>query len=155
MLLTAFFDLAIFRLSSNARNIAVICLGGALGVFFGASIPLSSALLILAFLAIYDVVAVYRGPVGKIARSGLDQLQGLSYSFKDVQMGLGDLVFYSMLSGTMLFKLGWLPCIISIVGILAGSFLTLVMLKKKGIFPGLPFPILLGIAGGLLASLIA
>jgi presenilin-like A22 family membrane protease len=155
MLLTVFFDLAIFRLSSQARNIAVICLGGALGVFFGASIPLLSALLILAFLAVYDVVAVYRGPVGKIAQSGLDQLQGLSYSFKDVQMGLGDLVFYSMLSGTMLFKLGWLPCIISIVGILAGSFLTLVMLEKKGICPGLPFPILLGIVGGLLASLVA
>jgi presenilin-like A22 family membrane protease len=155
ILITVLFDLAIFRLGSNARNIAVICLGGALGVFFGASIPLSSALLILAFLAVYDVIAVYRGPVGKIAQSGLDQLQGLSYSFKDVQMGLGDLVFYSMLSGTMLFKLGWLPCLVSIIGILAGSFITLLLLEKKGIFPGLPFPILLGIVGGLLASLVA
>jgi presenilin-like A22 family membrane protease len=155
ILLTVFFDLAIFRLGSKARNIAVICLGGALGVFFGASIPLLSALLILAFLAVYDVIAVYRGPVGKIAQSGLDQLQGLSYSFKDVQMGLGDLVFYSMLSGTMLFKLGWIPCLVSIIGILAGSFITLVLLEKKGIFPGLPFPILLGIVGGLLASLVA
>jgi presenilin-like A22 family membrane protease len=154
ILITALFDLAIFRLGSKARNVAVVCLGGALGVFFGASIPLLSALLILAFLAVYDVIAVYRGPVGKIAQSGLDQLQGLSYSFKDVQMGLGDLVFYSMLSGTMLFKLGWIPCIISIVGILAGSFITLVLLEKKGIFPGLPFPILLGIIGGLLASLV-
>jgi presenilin-like A22 family membrane protease len=155
ILITAFFDLAIFRLGSKARNVAVVCLGGALGVFFGASIPLLSALLILAFLAVYDVIAVYRGPVGKIAQAGLDQLQGLSYSFKDVQMGLGDLVFYSMLSGTMLFKLGWLPCLVSIIGILAGSFITLLLLEKKGIFPGLPFPILLGIVGGLLASLVA
>jgi presenilin-like A22 family membrane protease len=155
ILITAFFDLAIFRLGSKARNVAVVCLGGALGVFFGASIPLLSALLILAFLAVYDVIAVYRGPVGKIAQAGLDQLQGLSYSFKDVQMGLGDLVFYSMLSGTMLFKLGWLPCFVSIIGILAGSFITLLLLEKKGIFPGLPFPILLGIVGGLLASLVA
>jgi presenilin-like A22 family membrane protease len=154
ILITALFDLAIFRLGSKARNVAVVCLGGALGVFFGASIPLLSALLILAFLAVYDVIAVYRGPVGKIAQSGLDQLQGLSYSFKDVQMGLGDLVFYSMLSGTMLFKLGWISCLISIIGILAGSFITLVLLEKKGIFPGLPFPILLGIIGGLLASLV-
>jgi presenilin-like A22 family membrane protease len=155
ILITVLFDLAIFRLGSKARNIAVICLGGALGVFFGASIPLLSALLILSFLAVYDVIAVYRGPIGKIAKSGLDQLQGLSYSFKKVQMGLGDLVFYSMLSGTMLFKLGWIPCIVSLVGILTGSFLTLVMLEKKGIFPGLPFPVLLGIIGGLLASLVA
>jgi len=155
LLITVFFDLAIFRLGSKARNIAVVCLGGALGVFFGAAIPLLSALLILAFLAVYDVIAVYRGPVGKIAQSGLDQLQGLSYSFKDVQMGLGDLVFNSMLSGTMLFEFGWVPCMVSLVGILAGSFITLVMLEKKGIFPGLPFPILLGIVGGLLASLLA
>jgi hypothetical protein len=86
---------------------------------------------------------------------GLDQLQGLSYSFKDVQMGLGDLVFYSMLSGIMLFNFGLISCLVSLVGILVGSFFTLVMLEKKGIFPGLPFPILLGLVGGLLASLVA
>jgi hypothetical protein len=42
----------------------------------------------------------------------------------------------------------------SIIGILAGSFLTFKMLEKKGIFPGLPFPILLGLAGGILTSLV-
>lgn len=149
------FDLAIFRLGSKARNIAVVCLGGALGVFFGNYIPLLSAVLILAFLAVYDVFAVYYGPVGKIAHLGLDELKGLSYSFKDVQMGLGDLVFYSMLSGSMLFNFGLISCLVSLIGILAGSFFTLVMLEKKGMFPGLPFPILLGLVGGLLASLAA
>jgi presenilin-like A22 family membrane protease len=152
---TVGFILAVFKLGSKARNAVVVCLGGALGVFFGAFIPFFSAVLILVFLAVYDVFAVYYGPVGKIARSGLDQLKGLSYSFKDVQMGLGDLVFYSMLSGSMLFNFNsLLPCLFSIVGILAGSMLTLVMLTKKGIFPGLPFPILLGLAGGILASLV-
>ncbi len=155
IMVTAGFVLAVFRLSSKARNTAVVCLGGALGVFFGTSIPLFSAVLILAFLAVYDVFAVYYGPVGKIAHSGLDQLQGLSYSFKEVQMGLGDLVFYSMLSGAMLFNFNsLLPCLMSIIGILAGSFLTFKMLEKKGIFPGLPFPILLGLAGGILTSLV-
>ena len=155
IVITVFFDLAIFRLGSKTRNAAVICLGGALGVFFGNFIPFLSAMLILAFLAVYDVFAVYYGPVGKIAHLGLDQLQGLSYSFKDVQMGLGDLVFYSMLSGIMLFNFGLISWLVSLVGILIGSFFTLVMLEKKGIFPGLPFPILLGLVGGLLASLVA
>jgi presenilin-like A22 family membrane protease len=157
IIVTIVFDLSVFRFGGNARNVAVVCVGGALGVFFGASIPLYSALLILAFLAVYDVVAVYYGPVGKIAaRSGLDELQGLSYSFKDIQMGLGDLVFYSMLAGVMLFEFwpNFLPCFVSIIGILVGSFLTLLILEKKEIFPGLPFPILLGLVGGLLASLI-
>ena len=155
ILLTVIFDLAIFRLGGKARNAAVVLLGGGLGVFFSASIPFWSAVVILVFLAVYDVFAVYYGPVGKIANSGLDQLQGLSYSFKDVQMGLGDLVFYSMLTGSMLFQFqpDLLPCFVSIIGITVGSFLTLLMLEKKGIFPGLPFPIVLGLAGGFLVSL--
>jgi len=154
VIVTVLFDLAIFRLGSKVRNTVVICLGGALGVFFGASIPVLSALLILCFLAIYDVFAVYYGPVGKIAHAGFDQLKGLSFSFKDIQMGLGDLVFYSMLSGNMLLNFGLVSYLVSLIGILVGAFLTFVMLEKKGIFPGLPFPVFLGLAGGLLASLI-
>jgi presenilin-like A22 family membrane protease len=156
ILFAVVFDLAIFKLGGKVRNLAVVLLGGGLGVFFSASIPFLSAVVILVFLAVYDVFAVYYGPVGKIANSGLDQLQGLSYSFKDVQMGLGDLVFYSMLVGSMLFRFqpNLLPCCVSIVGITVGSFLTLLMLEKKGIFPGLPFPIALGLAGGFLVSLV-
>ena len=156
--ITVLLDLAIFRLGSIPRNVAVVCIGGALGIFFGFSIPLYSAVLILAFLAVYDVFAVYRGPVGKIAQSsaGMDQLQGLSFSFKDIQMGLGDLVFYSMLTGAMFFRFlpSILPTIAAIIGITAGSIITFFMLEKKGIFPGLPFPIMLGLAGGLITGLV-
>ena len=149
--LTVLFDLAIFRFGSLSRNVAVILIGGALGIFFGFSIPLWSAVVILAFLAIYDVIAVYKGPVGKIAQNGLDQLQGLSFAFMDIQMGLGDLVFYSMLTGVMLFSFlpNIYPVIASIIGIIAGSIVTFYMLEKKGLFPGLPFPILIGLASGL------
>jgi len=145
------FDLSIFRFGSNARNIAVVAIGGALGIFFGFSIPLYSAVIILVFLAVYDVFAVYKGPMGKIAASGLDQLQGLSFSFKDIQMGLGDLVFYSMLMGVVFFNFtpNFLPTVMAIVGILAGSIVTLFALEKKGLFPGLPYPIMLGLAFGL------
>ncbi len=154
IVLTVLFDLAIFRLGSIARNVAVVALGGALGIFFGFSIPLYSAVIILAFLAVYDVIAVYKGPVGKIAASGLDQLQGLSFSFKDIQMGLGDLVFYSMLMGIMFFRFAdILPTIMAIVGVLLGSIITFFALEKKGIFPGLPFPIMLGLVAGLVTAL--
>jgi len=151
------FDLAIFKIGGVSRDIVVIFLGGALGIFFGKFIPLWSAVLILAFLAIYDIFAVYKGPVGKIAQSsGLEQLQGLSFSFKDIQMGLGDLVFYSMLTGTIFFTFvpNLIPTLAAIIGILAGSIITLFMLEKKGIFPGLPFPILLGLAFGLTTGLL-
>ena len=148
---TVLFNLAIFRFGSIPRNIAVILIGGALGIFFGYSIPLWSAVMILSFLSVYDIVAVYKGPVGKIAQSsGLDQLQGLSFAFKDIQMGLGDLVFYSMLTRAMIYSFSSiLPVIASIVGVIIGSIITFYMLEKRGIFPGLPFPILFGLALGL------
>ena len=158
IVITALFDLAVFRLGSIARNVAVVGIGGALGIFFGFEIQLWTAVLILSFLAVYDVFAVYRGPVGKIAQSagGLEDLQGLSYDFRDIQMGLGDLVFYSMLTGAMFFSFpsSVLPCVVSVVGIMAGSIVTFFMLERKGIFPGLPFPILLGLAGGLITGLV-
>jgi presenilin-like A22 family membrane protease len=148
------FDLSIFRFGSIARNVAVVAIGGALGIFFGFSIPIYSAVIILVFLAVYDIIAVYKGPMGKIAASGLDQLQGLSFSFKDIQMGLGDLVFYSMLMGVIFFSFipNILPTVMAIIGILAGSIVTFFALEKKGIFPGLPFPIMLGLAFGLITG---
>jgi type IV secretory pathway VirB2 component (pilin) len=157
IIITVLFDIAIFKIGGKVANIAVVILGGALGVFLGNSIPVWSAMLILVFLAVYDIIAVYKGPVGKIAESGLDQLKGLSYAFKDIQMGLGDLVFYSMLCAVMLLNPdfgGWLPYLLSLFGILGGSYLTFKILEKKSIFPGLPVPIFLGLSLGLLGSLL-
>jgi hypothetical protein len=68
-------------------------------------------------------------------------------------MGLGDLTFYSMLSGHMLLNFGPISSLASIIGILAGCILSFIMLEKKGMFPGLPFPILFGLTAGLLVSL--
>lgn len=144
-LVTVLADLAIFRIGGVACNLIVLCLGGALGAFLGASVPTLSTVLILSFLAVYDVFAVYRGPVGKIARSGLEQLRGLSFSFKDIQMGLGDLTFYSMLTSRVFFDSGFLFCFASATGVLIGAFLTFKMLEKRGMFPGLPFPMILGL----------
>ena len=145
LLITVTVDFVIFRRRNRTCDLVVLCLGGALGTFLGISIPTLSATLILVFLAIYDVFAVYHGPVGKIAHSGLEQLRGLSFSFKDIQMGLGDLTFYSMLSGHMLLYFGFIPCLASITGILFGCLLAFKMLERKGMFPGLPFPVALGL----------
>jgi len=152
---TALAVFAVFRRRSKVYDLVVVlCLGGALGTFLGVSVPTLSAVLILGFLAVYDVFAVYHGPVGKIARGGLDQLRGLSFGFRNIQMGLGDLTFYSMLSGHMLFYFGVFSCLASIVGILLGCLLAFRMLEKKGMFPGLPFPILFGLVAGFLVSLV-
>jgi len=150
LLITVLADIIIFRKHSRLYDLTVLCLGGALGAFLGVAIPTLSTILILSFLAVYDAFAVYRGPMGKIARSGLDQLRGLSFSFREVQMGLGDLTFYSMLSGHMFLNFGFASGFAAVIGVLFGCFLAFKMLEKRGMFPGLPFPILFGLLAGFL-----
>jgi len=144
--LTALIDFAVFRTDGRGYSLAVLFLGGALGAFLAMSIPTWSAVLVLSLLAVYDVFAVYRGPVGKIASTGLEKLRGLSLSFRDVQIGLGDLTFYSMLTSLVFADAGTFFCVISMIGVLVGAFLALKMLEKKGMFPGLPFSVAFGLA---------
>ncbi len=155
ILITIAASFAVLRLQNRISTLITISLGGGLGTFLAASIPTSSAVLTLSFLAIYDTFAVYHGPVGKIASKGLDNLPGLSFSFRNVQMGLGDLVFYSMLSSHILLKFGIFQSLASIIGILIGCFLALKILEKKDMFPGLPLPIFFGLTAGLLLPILA
>jgi presenilin-like A22 family membrane protease len=134
--------------------VAVLGLGAGLGTFLGFSLPTLSTVLILSALAVYDVYAVYRGSVGKIAREGIDELRGLSFSFKDLQMGLGDLTFYCMLSGHMFLYFSFAACLASMIGILVGCLASFFMLERREMFPGLPFPIFLGLAAGFMAVLL-
>jgi hypothetical protein len=71
-------------------------------------------------------------------------------------MGLGDLVFYAVLIGTMYFGFSnsILPAVMAIAGICIGAVITFFMLEKREIFPGLPFPIMLGLAFGLITSIL-
>jgi len=154
LILTVSSSLAIFRFGGKICDVIIVLLGGALGTFLGVSIQTLSTITILIFLAIYDTFTVYYGPVGKMARIGLEQFRGLSYSFKGIQMGLGDLTFYSMLSGHMFLNFGFIPCLASIFGITLGCLLVFKILEIKRMFPGLPFPVLLGLAFGILASLL-
>ena len=72
-------------------------------------------------------------------------------------MGLGDLVFYSMLSGSILFEFqpNLLPCLVFSHRHHSWLFPDAYNVRDEGIFPGLPFPVILGLAGGILAALVA
>jgi len=153
MLVTVGVDYAIFR-APRFSAVAVLCIGAGLGTFLGFSLPTLSTILVLSALAVYDVYAVYRGSVGKIARDGIDELRGLSFSFRDIQMGLGDLTFYCMLSGHMFLYFGPVACLASTIGILAGCLVSFFMVEKREMFPGLPFPIFLGLAAGFMVLLL-
>jgi len=154
ILITAIVDVEVFMLQNVGSELVILGLGGAVGTFLGAAIPTISAVLILLFLAAYDIVAVFRGPVGKIAAEGLDELRGLSFSFRDIQMGLGDLTFYSMLAAHALIFFGPLASLGSAVGVVIGSFFSFKMLERRGMFPGLPFSIVLGLLGMFIGAVL-
>jgi presenilin-like A22 family membrane protease len=148
---TAFVVLQVFLRKGRFYEIIVLVIGGSTGSLLGASIPTLSTVLILSLLAAYDVIAVFYGPVGKIAETSLEYLPGASFSFKSIHVGLGDLTFYSMLVSHMFLSFGWEACAAATCGVLLGSFLSFKMVEKKEVFPGLPFSVLFG----LLASFIA
>jgi presenilin-like A22 family membrane protease len=153
VLLTVGADYAIFG-ARRFSAVAVLGIGAGLGTFLGFSLSTPSTILVLSALAVYDVYAVYRGSVGKMARDGIDELRGLSFSFRDVQMGLGDLTFYCMLSGHMFLYFGFAACLASMLGILIGCLVSFFMLERREMFPGLPFPIFVGLAAGFIVLLL-
>jgi hypothetical protein len=117
-------------------------------------------------ISIWDIISVKKGPIKKIMEStgnidpdfekkvasGEIQLADLEDS--DLEIGIGDLAFYSMLaSHTLIASLflteNWifalLATIAAIVGIILGSKLTIRALEHNKILPGLPLSIFIGI----------
>ncbi|MCW3981098.1 MAG: presenilin [Candidatus Bathyarchaeota archaeon] len=153
-LATVFVIVQVVLMKGRFYEMIVLVFGGATGALLGAYIPLLSAVFILVLLAVYDVVAVFRGPVGKIAAKGLEHLPGASFAFRDIHIGLGDITFYSMLVSRVFLSFGLVPCIFAIFGVLVGSYISFKMVEKKGMFPGLPFSIFIGLLTGFGASLL-
>jgi len=98
-------------------------------------------------------------------------LTSMTYSSQDWDIGIGDLVFYSMLASQPLtpyfiFNHGmylletygiwifWLICLCTIIGILIGFIITIRLLERNSMLPGLPLSIALGLTGFLGSTLI-
>src|SRR6266571_331554 len=127
-----------------------------IGVFLGYSIPLITALVLVGALVVYDIVAVFRGPVGALAKTvGAGDLPGAMYSYGELTIGMGDLVFYSLVATIAMLGFGLVSFFGAAIGILAGTYLGFRALSRFEMFPGLPFSLLLGVAGMLLPMAIA
>ena len=137
----------------GVRLLSVTIVGSLTGTFLGASIPTMTAIVLLIALAIYDLVSVYRGPIGKIAEmADLEDFKGAVFTYGDLTIGMGDLVFYSMLVSNAMVNFGTLAYAGSFAGVLVGSFLGFKMLEHRDVFPGLPFAICFGLGAMILLS---
>ncbi|NVM56193.1 MAG: hypothetical protein HWN66_21025 [Candidatus Helarchaeota archaeon] len=149
--------------SDLAKNTALLLFGALIGAFLGIVLPTWTAFLLVGILSIYDVIAVFKGPIKKIIEmTETDETVNLpidmTYTDRNWEIGLGDLAFYSMLSTHTLllgFQLDFLiefglvgaivPFVCTTIGVLIGAIITFQLLKKRELLPGLPISIGLGI----------
>ena len=137
---------AIFKSKGMLHFSGIIAIGGLTGTFLGVSIPTLTAVVLLLALAAYDLFAVYRGPIGKIAQStDLEDFTGAVFTYGDLTVGMGDMVFYAMLASSAMMNFGTLPFFAAAAGLIAGAYLGFKMLEGRDMFPGLPFAIILGL----------
>jgi presenilin-like A22 family membrane protease len=142
-----------FGRAKKYQLVGVTLIGALTGIFLGYSIMPVTALVLIAALVVYDIIAVFRGPVGALARTIEEgDLPGAVFSYGELTIGMGDMVFYSLLATTALVYFGGvLSFFAASVGILVGTYLGFRALSKYEMFPGLPFSLLLGVSGMLLA----
>jgi hypothetical protein len=121
------------------------------GIVVAMSLPLVTVLLMPVIFACWDIYAVFRGPMTKLAVALL-QTQRLKYLFVvkvgAVSIGLGDLMFYSMLaSASVVFGTAAAS---QTQGAMLGGFVVTMLLLRNGkhrALPALPIPIFMGMAG--------
>jgi presenilin-like A22 family membrane protease len=128
---------------------AILALVGAeVGSFFASTLPPVTALILPVVFSAYDVYAVFRGPLKQLVGMGKGVvLAGMSIRAGEFTLGLGDIVFYTMLPSLALFHLTSVPISLMTMGVIdAGVVATLVLLTRKRLLPGLPIPMILGVA---------
>ena len=150
---TVLLGLSIYKSKGMTHMAAIIIIGGMTGTFLGVSIPTLTAIVLLLALAGYDLFAVYKGPIGKMAQStDLEEFTGAVFTYGDLTVGMGDMVFYSMLASISMMNFGPLPFVAAAVGVVVGAYLGFKMLEGRDMFPGLPFAVILGLAAMYLTS---
>lgn len=136
----------IYKPKGALHLVGIVLIGGLTGTFLGVSIPTLTAVALLVALAGYDLFAVYKGPIGKMAQStDLEEFTGAVFTYGDLTVGMGDMVFYSMLASNSMMNFGPLPFLAASVGLIIGAYLGFKMLEGRDMFPGLPFAVILGL----------
>ena len=127
-------------------TIVLAFVGAEVGSFFAETLPTWTALALPIAFSIYDIYAVFRGPLKALVGTepGV-ALVGMSIRAGEFTLGLGDIVFYSLLPCFALFQFGVAQSLAVIVAINVGMIITLIQLSKRRLLPGLPIPMLLGI----------
>ncbi len=156
--------------SIKIKNFIVLYIGLLIGASMGVLMPLWTTLAILIGISCWDIFAVLykHGPIKQMIdiASNPEEENVLSepelkqkietgeyeYDTSKLEIGIGDLAFYSMLTSSALVQSNnLLVMIFTAFAILIGTGITISGLKRNKILPGLPISIFLGIGTMLLS----
>ncbi|MFX1501638.1 MAG: hypothetical protein ACFFDH_11800 [Promethearchaeota archaeon] len=150
--------------SIKTKNFVVLYIGLLIGATMGILMPLWTTLSILIGISCWDIFAVLykHGPIKQlieiastpedediISKEELDhKIKSGEYEYdtSKLEIGIGDLAFYSMLTSSALVQTNnILVMILTAVAIIIGTGITISGLKRNKLLPGLPISIFLGI----------
>ncbi|GBC71106.1 hypothetical protein HRbin02_00884 [Candidatus Calditenuaceae archaeon HR02] len=150
LLVSTFLAFLVRRVSGPAALTAASVTAAAGGTIIGYMIPLFTFIALTASLAVFDIVMVKKGYLSLLSqeqyRDRIHLLRGLVVEVGNVNLGLGDLLFYTITVTAAFFRLGLIPAIASNLAIMIGYYLTLQLLKKWDTVPGLTIPLVLALA---------
>jgi presenilin-like A22 family membrane protease len=131
-------------------TVVLAFVGAEVGSFFAVTLSPWTALALPIAFSLYDVYAVFKGPLKALIGTAPGiALAGMSIKAGEFTVGLGDVVFYTLLPSLALFQFyptfGLLPAALTIVAINVGVVITLFLLSRRRLLPGLPIPMLLGV----------
>ncbi len=120
--------------------------GAEVGSFFAETLSPWTALALPIAFAIYDLYAVFRGPLKSLIGTAPGiALVGMSIRAGQFTLGLGDIVFYTLLPSLALYQWGVVQSLYTMLAIDVGMVITLYLLSRRRLLPGLPIPMLLGV----------
>ncbi len=161
-----------FRSTSiKIKNFIVLYIGLLIGASMAVLMPLWTTLAILIGISLWDIFAVLykRGPIKQLidivskpndTRNSLSEEEinekigsgEYTYDTSKLEIGIGDLAFYSMLTSSALVQTNnVIIMILTSIAIMIGTGITIIGLQRNKILPGLPISIFLGIGTMLLS----
>jgi hypothetical protein len=156
--------------SITSKNFIVLYLGLLVGASLGVLMPLWTTLAILIGISCWDLFAVLykKGPIKEMidiasSDNSNDNVEDKGetdkiakgeavYDTSKLEIGIGDLAFYSMLTSSALVQTNNIFIMIfTAIAIIIGTGITISGLKRNKVLPGLPISIFLGIATMLIS----
>ncbi len=144
------------KASQMLRNIFLVLYSSLVSSFLALVTPTLILIFVFIGLSLYDIYSVMKGPIRKTLQ--ISESKGLSIklyvSFGSWDIGVGDLVFYSILVAHALLFYGLIIWIASIIALTVGLLFTYLVLTRREVIPGLPIALLIGMIPLIAALLI-